>query len=313
MQLKSLDIGRFSTKDNVFVAPLAGFTDFAFRSICYSLGAGLCFTEMVSAKGLHYSPLQTAELLRTTDDEYIKCVQIFGSDPYFMREACESKYLEKFDIVDINMGCPVPKIYNNGEGSALLNDLPLAEKIIAECVKSGKTITVKTRLGVKRGEYKAQELALRAENAGAKMLTVHARFREDYYSGEPDFAAVGKIKESVKIPVAFNGGLFTKDDCDKAVKETGADAVSLARGALEAPWLISELLSLPAPDKKTLINRHIALLLEVYPEQFVVKYMRKQMAMYLKNTRNAKTYRQRVFSLTKASELFAVVDEAFAD
>ena len=312
MKLKSLDIGRLSTKNNVFVAPLAGFSDFAFRAICYSLGAGLCFTEMVSAKGLYYSPAQTAELLHTTDEEYVKCAQIFGSDPYFMRAACESKYLEKFDIIDINMGCPVPKIYGNGEGSALLNNLPLAEKIISECVKSGKTITVKTRLGVKRDEFKAGELALRAENAGAVMITVHARYREDFYSGPIDYAAVKSIKESVKIPVSFNGGLFTQDDCDTAIVATGADAVSLARGALEAPELISTLLSDALPDKKNLIKRHISLLLEVYPEESVAKYMRKQMALYLKNVRNAKLFKQRVFVATTARELFDIVDEAFA-
>ena len=130
MKTKSIDIGRLSTKNNIFLAPLAGFTDFSFRSICYNLGAGLCFTEMVSAKGLTYNNQNTKDLLFTTDDEYIKAVQLFGSEPDILRRACESYDLEKFDIIDINMGCPVPKVFNNGEGSKLLDNIPLAEAIV---------------------------------------------------------------------------------------------------------------------------------------------------------------------------------------
>lgn len=310
MKLKSLEIGRTTTKNNVFVAPLAGFTDYAFRSICYSLGAGLCVSEMVSAKGLHYSPAQTAELLKTTDEESVKCVQLFGFDPKIMREACESKYLEKFDIVDINMGCPVPKVFNNGEGSALLLNLPLAEEIISECVKSGKTITVKTRLGAKTGDFVAKELAERAENAGASMIAVHGRYREAYYAGEIDYQAVREIKNAVKIPVIVNGGLFSVSDCDRAMEETGADGVMLARGALETPWLISQLLSRPLPDKKELIKRHIALLIDGYGNEYVATYMRKQMALYLKNARNAKALKVRAFAAKNADELYEIIDEA---
>jgi len=145
--IKPLKIGGVTLKGNVLLAPLAGYTDFAFRSICTELGASLCFTEMVSCKGLMYNNENTSVLLHTTDGERIKAAQIFGNDPAIMRAACESEFLAPFDIIDINIGCPVPKLYKNGEGSALLENIPLAERIISECVKSGKIITVKFRIG----------------------------------------------------------------------------------------------------------------------------------------------------------------------
>ena len=310
MKLKSLDIGRLTTKNNVFVAPLAGFSDYAFRYICSSLGAGLCFTEMISAKGLHFSPAQTSLLTKTSDVESVKCAQIFGCDPFFMREACESKYLEDFDIIDVNMGCPVPKVYNNGEGSALLNNLPLAEKIVEECAKSGKIITVKTRLGVKRGESVIDELAKRVEGAGAQMLTVHARYREDFYSGTPDFAAVKNLKKLIRIPVIFNGGIFTKEDAENAMEKSGADGTMLARGALEKPWLISELTGGVLPNKKQLIKTHISLLKEFMPDEAAAKYFRKQAALYLKNARNAKILKVRAFAAKTCEELIDVFEQA---
>lgn len=310
MKSKSLNIGRLTTKNNIFVAPLAGFSDYAFRYICSSLGAGLCFSEMISAKGLHFSPAQTALLTKASDAETIKCAQIFGNDPFFMREACESKYLERFDIIDINMGCPVPKVYNNGEGSALLNNLPLAEKIVCECVKSGKTITVKSRLGVKRSECVIDELAKRIENAGAQMLTVHARYREDFYSGTPDYDAVKNLKNFIRIPVVFNGGIFSEEDAENAFKKSNADGIMLARGALEQPWLVSKLTGEKLPDRKQLIKKHILLLKEFMPDEVAAKYFRKQAALYLKNARNAKALKIRSFAAKSCEELIDIFEEA---
>ena len=217
MQLKRLEIGRFSTKNNVFVAPLAGFSDHAFRNVCYSLGAGLAFTEMVSAKGLVYDNKNTLDLLRTTDAEYIKAVQIFGNDPSIMAEACSCEALSAFDIVDINMGCPVPKVFNNGEGSALLKDPALCERIVSACAKTGKTVTVKMRLGVSKNDITSKEIAKRVEGAGAQAITVHARTREDYYGPDIDHDAVREVVESVKIPVIFNGSIFSVCDAENAV------------------------------------------------------------------------------------------------
>ncbi len=307
MQLKSLDIGRLSTKNNVFLAPLAGFSDYAFRKICYSLGAGLCFTEMVSAKGLMYNGEGTRALLKTTPDEYIKAVQLFGDDPFIMGRACKSADLEPFDIVDINMGCPVPKVFNNGEGSCLLNRIPVAARVIESCVKSGKTVTVKMRLGVEKGNFTALELARAAEDSGAQMITVHGRYREDYYSGDADYEAIKRVVDGVNIPVIANGNIFSKEDADLCMEKTGASGVMLARGALRAPWLFAELTGVTGYDKKEIVNRHIDLLLEEYDDRQVAVIMRKQMALYLSGVRDAKRFKMMAFSATTTRELKEII------
>ena len=219
---------------------MAGFTDYPFRKTILPFSVGLCFTELTSAKGLYYGAKNNERILKTDDYERT-AAQIFGSDPYFMRWACESEYLKDYKIVDINMGCPVPKIVKNGEGSALLSDIKLAENIIKECVKSGKTITVKIRSGINAGDDIAAEFAQMAENAGAALITVHGRVREAYYSGEPDYKAIARAKNSVKIPVIANGGIFTVSDADKMIENTGADGVMIARGAIANPFIFSKI------------------------------------------------------------------------
>ncbi len=306
--IKSLEIGRLTLKNNVFVAPLAGFSDYAFRAVCYELGTSLAFGEMVSAKGLKYKNIATCELLRTTSFEYVKAAQIFGNDPLIMREAVESKELEKFDIIDINFGCPVPKVFNNGEGSALLNEPRLVEKIVSECVKGGKIITAKIRLGVEKGKFVATEIAKVIEGAGAKMVTVHARTREDYYMGEPIYSEVEKVVNSVKIPVIYNGSVFSKEDFDFYLTQTGASGVMLGRGALKTPWLIKEILGENDFDKKEIINRHIDLSLEDNCTVHKIVALRKQMAYYLSNVKNAKALRQKVFSVTTKQELKEIIN-----
>lgn len=308
MKIKSVDIGRLSTKNNIFLAPLAGFTDFSLRSICYDLGAGLCFTEMVSAKGLTYNNQNTKELLFTADNEYIKAVQLFGSEPDILRRACESRDLEKFDIIDINMGCPVPKVYNNGEGSKLLDNIPLAQSIVKECVKSGKTITVKMRLGTQRPNFAALDLAKAVEQAGASMVTVHGRYRDDYYRGEIDYDKIAQIKGALKIPVIANGNLFSVKDAELCLDKTGADGVMLARGALSKPWLFSEIQGIPVENKKEVINRHIDLLLTKYSDQRVAVILRKQMALYVLGQRDAKKYKQQAFEATSTKELKQIIN-----
>ena len=308
MKIKSVDIGRLSTKNNIFLAPLAGFTDFSLRSICYDLGAGLCFTEMVSAKGLTYSNQNTKELLLTADNEYIKAVQLFGSEPDILRRACESRDLEKFDIIDINMGCPVPKVFNNGEGSKLLDNIPLAQSIVKECVKSGKTITVKMRLGTQRPNFAALDLAKAVEQAGASMVTVHGRYRDDYYRGEIDYDKIAQIKGALKIPVIANGNLFSVKDAELCLDKTGADGVMLARGALSKPWLFSEIQGIPVENKKEVINRHIDLLLTKYSDQRVAVILRKQMALYVLGQRDAKKLKLKAFEATSTKELKQIIN-----
>lgn len=312
MKVKSIKIGAYSTDNNVFLAPLAGFSDSAMREICLSYGAGLTFTEMVSAKGLIYGDEKTTELLRPAKGEKLKAAQIFGSDPVIMRRAIEETPLSSFDIIDINFGCPMPKIYLNGDGSALLAAPNKAEKIVAECKKSGKPITAKMRIGLTREKIVGVDFAKALEQGGADMITVHGRTREQIYAGEVDFEEIAKIKNAVKVPVIANGGVFSVGDAETLISSTGADGIMLARGALEKPWLFSEILGLPVcVDKKQLIFRHIDLLKEVYPDKVVAKLFRKQLCLYLKGEKNANTLKNKILTLTDTDEVKKELNEFF--
>lgn len=304
MQLKRIKIGSFETDNNVFLAPLAGFSDFAMRKICSDYGAGLTFTEMVSCKGILYDNENTKILLKKTDGEKISCAQIFGNDPDIMLEAIKRPPLCDFDVIDINFGCPMPKIYQNGEGSALLKNPSLAEKIVAGCKKSGKPITCKMRIGLTENSINGLEFATALENGGADMITVHGRTREKIYAGDIHGEEIAKIVAKVKIPVIANGGIFTKEDADKVMTETGADGVMLARGALEKPWLFAEILNNPySADKKDLIFRHVDLLKTVYDDRTVAVTFRKQLCLYLKGEKNSAELKQKVLTLNSTDEI----------
>lgn len=304
MQLKRIKIGSFETDNNVFLAPLAGFSDFAMRKICSDYGAGLTFTEMVSCKGILYDNENTKILLKKTDGEKISCAQIFGNDPDIMLEAIKRPPLCDFNVIDINFGCPMPKIYQNGEGSALLKNPSLAEKIVAECKKSGKPITCKMRIGLTENSINGLEFATALENGGADMITVHGRTREKIYAGDIHGEEIAKIVAKVKIPVIANGGIFTKEDADMVMTETGADGVMLARGALEKPWLFAEILNNPySADKKDLIFRHIDLLKTVYDDRTVAVTFRKQLCLYLKGEKNSAELKQKVLTLNSTDEI----------
>lgn len=304
MQLKRIKIGSFETDNNVFLAPLAGFSDFAMRKICSDYGAGLTFTEMVSCKGILYDNENTKILLKKTDGEKISCAQIFGNDPDIMLEAIKRPPLCDFNVIDINFGCPMPKIYQNGEGSALLKNPSLAEKIVAECKKSGKPITCKMRIGLTENSINGLEFATALENGGADMITVHGRTREKIYAGDIHGEEIAKIVAKVKIPVIANGGIFTKEDADMVMTETGADGVMLARGALEKPWLFAEILNNPySADKKDLIFRHVDLLKTVYDDRTVAVTFRKQLCLYLKGEKNSAELKQKVLTLNSTDEI----------
>ncbi|MDE5896496.1 MAG: tRNA-dihydrouridine synthase family protein, partial [Clostridia bacterium] len=241
-----IEIAGMVCPNNVFLAPLAGYTNYPFRDLCRSLGAGLTFTEMVSCKGLAYNSEETKKLLYC-GDESPKAAQIFGSDPQIMRAACESEELAPYDLIDINMGCPMPKIVRNGEGSALMENLPLAEKVIAACVKSGKRISVKFRIGVTEDRKIAAEFAKLCAGAGACMITVHGRTREKIYAGPPDYKEIAAAKNAVGIPVFANGGIWSKGDAEKTIDRTGADGVMIARAALYRPQIFSEFTGKTSP------------------------------------------------------------------
>lgn len=308
MQLKKINIGGTETENNVFLAPLAGYTNYPFRKMCLSLGASLAFSEMVSCKGLKYDNENTAQLLYTGTEEKIKAAQIFGCDPYIMRSACESDYLGPFDIIDINMGCPMPKIYNNGEGSALLNDISLAEKIVSECKKSGKTITVKMRIGIDENHIIAEEFAKTMEGAGASMLSVHGRTKDKIYAGEVDYGAIANVKKAVKIPVIANGGIFSKEDADKMMDETGADGVMLARGALYNPRLFCEILGKDKPKFLSLFLDELKETRSIYGEHFAVVFMRKMASFYVKGIRGAAEIKNSLFKCSSVEEIEEIVN-----
>ena len=305
----SINVGGFTTRNNVFLAPLAGYTNYPFRLLCKGYGAGLCFTEMVSAKGLKYGSENTKELLYTTPSEGLTAAQIFGSDPDILREACESKDLEAFPIVDINMGCPVPKIYKNGEGSALLENPALAEKIVTQCVKSGKVITVKFRIGIEEGRFIAKEFAKRMEGAGASLLTVHGRTKDKIYSGEPNVQQIAAAVDAVKIPVIANGGVFSKEDGEKLMKETGAAGVMVARAALFDPQIFTEFLGKKRESKRIMFEKQMQETAALFDERFTTVFMRKMAAFYVKGERGAAAYKDRLFAAQTPEEVLSLVRE----
>ena len=313
MQIRPVKIGDITVPNNLFAAPLAGYTDFAFRKLCYRFGAGLCFTEMVSAKGLKYNNEGTRALLYKSPEEKNTAAQLFGSDPEILRAACESETLAPFEIIDLNMGCPVPKIYKNGEGSALLNDLPRAEKIISACKKSGKTITVKFRIGVDEKHIVGTDFAKMCEAAGADLVTVHGRTRDKYYAGEPDFAEIARVKQSVRIPVIANGGVFCRADAERMIEKTGADGVMLARAILYDPHVFAEIRGESETwDIRAAILQQIEDMLPVCGEKFTVVQMRKMASFYIKGRRNCAQYKNRLFAADNLSALRALIDEIFA-
>ena len=311
---QSLKIGDTSLPNNVLLAPLAGYTDFAFRKLCYKFGAGLCFTEMVSAKGLFYNSEATKKLLHLVPEEAGRtAVQLFGGDAAYMRAACESEALASFSVVDINMGCPVPKVYKNGEGSALLADMPRAEAIVAACKKSGKTVTVKFRIGLTKAEPVAAEFARMCEGAGADMITVHGRPREAYYAGEPDYAQIAAAKAAVRIPVVANGGVFSRSDAEKMLAETGADGVMVARAALYDPHVFAQILGRDEGwDRRAAVLGQIEDMLPFYGEQFTLVQMRKMAAFYLRGEKGSAKLRAELFACPSVARLREMAEEIFA-
>ncbi len=309
MNVKPLAVGSMQVKNNIFLAPMAGYTDYAFRHLALKLGAGLTFTELVSAKGLILGGSANGELLYTGEDTKGTVAQIFGSDPYYMRKAVESEHIRPFETVDINMGCPVPKVFKNGEGSALLTDIKRAETVIKECVKGGKNITVKIRTGLKYGDNIATDYAIMAEQAGAKLITIHGRVREAYYSGEPDYNAIAKAKASVNIPVIANGGIYTKDDAKFMYERTGADGIMLARGGIANPFLFAELTGTETDmSLRDFIIEHVKLMAKSYPDKRATLEFRKFTPYYFRCMTGLKELKQKINNAQSTSEIIELID-----
>ncbi|MBQ7324049.1 MAG: tRNA-dihydrouridine synthase [Clostridia bacterium] len=313
MRLTPITIGNVQLKNNVVLAPLAGYTNYPFRRLCKGYGAGLCYTEMVSGKGLKYGSENTEELLYTDDAEGLCAAQIFGNDPEILRAACEHEKVAPFPIVDINMGCPVPKIYKNGEGSALLEDPILAEKIVKECVKSGKIITVKFRIGIHDSKLITTEFAKRMEGAGASLLTIHGRTKDKIYAGEVNFKEIESAKKAVKIPVIANGGVFSDADAEKLMAETGADGVMVARAALFDPQIFCALTGTPTENKFEMFQKQLKWTQQVCDERFVVVFMRKMAAFYVKGMRGAAVFKERLFKAQTPEEILHLAEQIWKE
>lgn len=312
MKLDRVQVGGFEIKNNVWLAPLAGYTNYPFREIALQSGAGFAFTEMVSAKGLCYGSENTKELLYTSENERGRVgVQIFGSDPAFMRRAAESEELSAFEIVDINMGCPVPKIYKNGEGSALLENPRQAERVVEETAKSGKIVTVKCRIGISRERIVAEEFCKRMEGAGARAITVHGRTRADMYSGEPDYKAIAAVKNAVSVPVIANGGVFSAKDAEIMMERTGADGVEIARAALYDPQIFCEFSGEKRKPLFEMVKRQTEETEKLYGERFATVFMRKMCAFYLRGKRGAAAYKARLFECKTPTEVIVLAREIF--
>ena len=290
---------------------MAGYSDYAFRGLCSVLGAGVVVTEMVSAKGLMYKNENTSALLEKSSDENLTIAQIFGHEPDVMRAACESEFLKDYPIIDVNMGCPVNKIYGNGEGSKLMETPDLAEKIISECSKSGKTITVKFRAGIRENELIAADFAKMAEQAGAKLITIHGRTKEGMYSGPVHFDEIARAKAAVSVPVIANGGIFTPADADEMIEKTGADGVEIARAALYDPQIFCEFSGEKRKPLFEMVKRQTEETEKLYGERFATVFMRKMCAFYLRGKRGAAAYKARLFECKTPTEVIVLAREIF--
>lgn len=308
----SLFIKNVELKSNVILAPMAGYTDLAFRKMCKDFGAGLTCTEMVSAKALHYKNKKTEDLLFTLDDETPKAVQIFGHEPDIMAEACKNPLLEKFDVIDINMGCPAPKIFGNGDGCALMEDVELAEQIIKACVEATeKPITVKFRLGLDSNTINAVSFAKMCERAGASAITVHGRTKVQMYAGNADYEIIKQVKQAVNIPVFANGDCRCREDYLKIMEATGADGVMIGRGSFGKPEVFEEVLTgiKPHVNKFEQIKFHYETLLKFYPEIYVAKYMRSHLAGYLSGEHKNSKLLVDLLKMENIAEILAILSE----
>jgi len=314
-----MKIGDLRINNPLFLAPMAGITDLAFRMLCREQGCGVVYTEMVSAKGLFYGSERTEELMEINPNEHPIGIQIFGSDPLIMAQMVEKISDTDADLIDINMGCPAPKIVKNGEGSALMRNPQLVKKIVSEVSRaSSKPITVKIRKGWDDKSVNAVDIALIAEEAGAAAITVHGRTREQFYAGVADWDIIREVKSRLSIPVIGNGDIFTPQAAFDMTKQTNCDGIMIARGAQGNPWLFRDIISYmdkgeipiqPEPNEKIeTALRHLKIIVGQKGERLGVCEMRKHIAWYLKGLKDSSQIKRLINTLTTASEVEAVLN-----
>lgn len=320
--LRQLKIGDVTLDNNIILAPMAGVTDLPFRLLCREQGAGLLCMEMVSAKAIMYNNKNTEALLEIHPDELPVSLQLFGSDPDIISEMAKRIEERPFAILDINMGCPVPKVVNNGEGSALMKNPSLVEAIVSKTVKAiRKPVTVKIRKGFDDAHVNAVEIAKAAEAAGAAAVAVHGRTREQFYAGTADWEIIAKVKQEVKIPVIGNGDVTDGVSARRLMEETGCDGVMIGRAARGNPWIFREVreylqdgsqLGRPtSTEVKEMVLRHAALQLECKGEYVGIREMRKHVSWYTAGYPNSAKIRGKVNEMESFEDLRKSIEEIF--
>lgn len=320
MYLKKLKIGNVELENNLILAPMAGVTNLPFRIICKEFGPGLVCTEMASSRAMFHNDQKTKRLFNTEGEKRPISFQIFGSDEETM--AYSAKYVSEFaDIIDINMGCPAPKVVKNGDGSKLLLDLEQAEKVIKAVVENSKVpVTLKIRKGWDKENIVATEIAKIAENAGISAITVHGRTRSEFYSGKADLEIIKKVKETVKIPVIGNGDIVDEESAYNMFEKTNVDGIMIGRGSFGNPWIFRNIKhyletgeKLPAPsndEKLEVMKKHINLAVAEKGE-IAVKELRKHIAWYTKNLKNSSEFRSKINTIETKEELLEMLEAYF--